>query len=64
MPHQLDIIRLEIDEEGGDYQWVVHHAEKPCVEFDGVNTRSRRWRHWPMRWFYDAAQRICTSRQK
>ena len=64
----LDIIRLEIEsKKDRDYQWVVHHAEKPAsVEFD-----ERKYREVATlealadgAWFYDAAQKNLHVRVK
>jgi hypothetical protein len=64
----LDIIRLEIEsKKERDYQWVVHHAEKPAsVEFEDRKYRevSRLETLADDCWFYDAAQKNLHVRVK
>jgi Glycosyl hydrolases family 31 len=64
----LDIIRLEIEsKKDREYQWVVHHAEKPVsVDFD--ETRYREVQKPELlaggSWYYDAAQKNLHVRAK
>jgi hypothetical protein len=64
----LDIIRLEIEsKKDRDYQWVVHHAEKPAsVEFDDRKYREvgRIEEMTDGCWFYDAARKNVNIRAK
>jgi hypothetical protein len=64
----LDIIRLEIEsKKDRDYQWVVHHAEKPSsVDFDTKQYRevSRLETLADDCWFYDAARKNLHIRVK
>ncbi len=61
-----DIMRLEIEsKKGRDYQWVVHHVEKPAaVGFDQVQYRevSEASRMADRTWFYDPATKILQVR--
>ncbi|MCU1235364.1 MAG: glycoside hydrolase, family 31 [Candidatus Solibacter sp.] len=64
----LDITRLEIEsKKDRDYQWVVHHADKPAsVGFDTKQYRevSRLETLADDCWFYDAAQKNLHVRVK
>jgi hypothetical protein len=64
----LDIMRLEIEsKKDRDYQWVVHHVERPgSVEFE-----DRKYREAAVfseladrTWFYDAGQKNVHVRVK
>ena len=64
----LDIMRLEIEsKKDRDYQWVVHHVERPAsVEFE-----DRKYKEVPVftaladrTWFYDARQKNLHVRVK
>lgn len=61
-----DIMRLEIESrKARDYQWVVHHVEKPSeVGFDQVKYRqvTEFARMADRTWFYDAATKILQVR--
>ncbi len=64
----LDIMRLEIEsKKDRDYQWVVHHVEKPT----GVEFEDRKYREVAVlgaladrTWFYDAKQKNVHVRVK
>jgi alpha-glucosidase (family GH31 glycosyl hydrolase) len=64
----LDIIRLEIEsKKGREYQWVVHHSEKPAsVEFDEKKYHEVAKLELLADdcWFYDTAQKNLHVRVK